>query len=65
MSKETFSVASIGFDERDQNVLMTVVTLTKNRKPGFVLFEATPISKLADVLVVDADKTDAVQRWNA
>jgi len=65
MSKETFSVASIGFDERDQNVLLTVVTLTKNRKPGFVLFEATPINKLADILVVDADKTDAVKRWTA
>ena len=65
MNKETFSIASIGFDERDQNVLLTVVTLAKNRKPGFVLFEPTPTNKHADILIVDTDKMDAIKRWTA
>ena len=59
MTKETFSIASIGFDERDQNVLLTVVTLAKTRKPGFILFEPTPANKQADILLVDADKPEA------
>jgi twitching motility two-component system response regulator PilG len=65
MTKETFSIASIGFDERDQNVLLTVVTLAKKRKPGFILFESTPTNKQADILLVDADKPDAVKRWSS
>ena len=65
MNKETFSIASIGFDERDQNVLLTMVTLAKNRKPSFVLFESTPANKQADILLIDADKHDAVKRWNS
>ena len=65
MTKETFSIASIGFEERDQGVLITVVTLAKNRKPGFILFESTPANKQADILIVDADKPDAVQRWSS
>ena len=65
MAKDTFTIASIGFDERDQNVLLTVVALSKNRLPCFMLFEATPDKKLADILIVNADKPDAVQRWNA
>ena len=65
MNKDTFTIASIGFDERDQNVLLTLVTLAKNRKPCFMLFESTPGKKLADILIVNSDKPDAVQRWNA
>ena len=65
MTKETFSIASIGFDERDQNILLTVVTLAKNRKPGFILFEPTPANKHADILIVDTDKADGVKRWTA
>lgn len=65
MNKEIFSIASIGFDERDQNVLITVITLARNRKPGFILFESTPAIKHADILLVDADKPDAVKRWTS
>jgi two-component system cell cycle response regulator len=65
MTKEIFSIASIGFDERDQNVLLTVTALAKNRKPGFILFESSPTNKQADILLVDADKHDAVKRWTS
>jgi len=64
MTKDFFTIASIGFDERDQNVLLTVVALAKTRLPRFVLFESSPDKKLADILIVNADKPDAVQRWN-
>ncbi len=65
MTKDTFTIASIGFEERDQNVLLTLITLAKNRLPRFTLFEPSPDKKMADILIVDADKPDAVQRWNA
>ena len=65
MNKDTFAIASIGFEERDQNVLVTLVTLAKTRKPCFILFESAPDRKLADILIVNSDKADAVQRWNA
>src|SRR3989337_4369887 len=65
MTKDTFTIASIGFDERDQNVLLTVVALAKNRLPSFMLVESSPDKKLADILIVNADKPDAIQRWNA
>jgi twitching motility two-component system response regulator PilG len=65
MTRDTFTIASIGFDERDQNVLLTVVALSKNRLPRFVLFESSPDKKLADILIVNADNSDAIQRWNA
>lgn len=65
MTKDTFTIASIGFDERDQNVLLTLVTLAKNRLPGFVLYDSSPEKKVADILIVNTDSPEAVQRWNA
>lgn len=65
MSENIFAVASIGFEERDQNVLSTAMALAKNRTPSFDLFESIQGRKFADILIVDADNPDAVRRWNA
>ena len=65
MTAEKFTIASIGFDEKDQNVLLTMVTLAKNRVPSFVLYEPSPEKKQADILVINADSAEAVQRWSA
>lgn len=64
MSKNTFVIASIGFGPRDSTVMLTLVTLAKNRKPGFVLFESQNEKKHADILLVDADNAEAVIKWN-
>ena len=65
MSNETFAVASIGFEERDQNVLSTAMTLAKSRVPSFDLFENTIGRKHADILIVDADNPEGIRRWGA
>lgn len=67
MAQDTFTIASIGFDEREQNVLLSLVTLAKSRRPSFILFDTSPDKnkRPANVLVVNADKPEAVQRWNA
>jgi twitching motility two-component system response regulator PilG len=67
MAQDTFTIASIGFDEQEQNVLLSLVTLAKNRQPRFILFDTSPDKnkRPANVLVVNADKPEAVQRWSA
>ena len=64
MNENIFVIASIGFGPRDSTVMLTLVTLAKNRKPGFVLFESQNEKKHADILVVDADNAEAIIKWN-
>ena len=64
MSENTFAVASIGFENRDQNVLITVMALAKSRSPSIDLFESMPDKGWADIVLVDADNTDSVRRWD-
>ncbi len=65
MSDDTFAVASVGFEDRDQQVLTTVMTLAKSRSPSFNLFESMADKKCADIIIVDADDADALKRWDA
>lgn len=65
MSTSIFAVASIGCEERDQNILITTMELAKSRTPSFALFEDMPDRKTADILVVNADNPDAIKRWKA
>jgi len=65
MTKDTFAIASIGLDEKDQKVLLAMVALAKGRVPKFVMHEPTPDKKPADIVFVNADAPDAVQRWQA
>ena len=65
MSNNIFAVASIGCEERDQNILITTMELAKSRTPSFALFEDMPDRKTADILVVNADNPDAIKRWKA
>ena len=64
MSDDTFAVASIGFENRDQNVLITVIALAKSRTPRFELFESMPDKGWADIVLVDADNPESVSRWD-
>jgi twitching motility two-component system response regulator PilG len=64
MSNDTFAVASIGFEDRDQNVLITVMALAKSRSPSFDLFESLPDKKWADIILVNADNPDSISRWD-
>ena len=66
MAQDTFTIASIGFDDQEQNVLLSLVTLAKNRLPRFILFDTSPDKnkKPPNVLIVNADKPEAVQRWH-
>ena len=65
MSNNIFAVASIGCEERDQNILITTMELAKSRNPSFALFEDMPDRKRADILIVNADNPDAIKRWKA
>lgn len=65
MSNEKYFVASIGLEEKDQQILLTMLALSKNRSPSFVLFEAGGDKKSADILLVDADNPKAIRRWTA
>ena len=65
MTKDTFVIASIGLDERDPKVLMAMVALAKGRTPRFAMHEPTPDKKPADIVFVNADVPEAVQRWTA
>ena len=65
MTKDSFAIASIGLDERDQKVLLAMVALAKARTPRFVMHEPTPDKKPADIVFVNADIPDAIQRWTA
>ena len=64
MASDTYYVASIGLDEKNQHVMLTTLTLSKSRKPSFTLFEAGGEKKTADILLVDADDPVAVKKWN-
>ena len=64
MSNDSFAVASIGFEERDQSVLSTAMALAAQRTPRFGLYETMTNRKYADILMVDADNPDAVRRWS-
>ena len=64
MSENTFVIASIGFGPRESTVMLTLVTLAKNRKPSFVLFESQNEKKHADILLIDADNAEAIIKWN-
>jgi len=64
MSENTFVIASIGFGPKESTVMLTLVTLAKNRKPSFVLFEAQNEKEHADILLVDADNAEAIMKWN-
>lgn len=63
MSENTYYVASIGLEDKDQQIMLAMLALSKNRTPSFVLFEAGGDKKTADILIVDADKPDAVTKW--
>lgn len=65
MSNEKYFVASIGLQDKEQQILLTMLALSKNRTPSFVLFEAGGDKKTADILLVDADNPDAINRWTA
>lgn len=65
MSNEKYFVASIGLEDKDQKILLTMLALSKNRTPSFVLFEAGGDKRTADILLVDADNPDAINRWTA
>jgi len=65
MSSEKYYVASIGLEEKDQQILLTMLALSKNRAPSFVLFESGGNKKSADILLVDADNPKAIKRWAA
>ena len=62
--KETFSVAILGFNEREQRVLQTLFNISASRKPSFtpyVFSRETP----ADMVMLDADNPRAVNGWHA
>lgn len=65
MSTEKYYVASIGLEEKDQQILLTMLALSKNRSPTFILFESGGNKKTADILLVDADNPKAIKRWTA
>lgn len=64
MSEDIYVIASIGFGPRESTIMLTLVTLAKNRKPGFILFESQNEKKHADILLVDADNAEAIIKWN-
>lgn len=64
MKKDIFTLASIGLDQADQNILLTLTALAKTRKPAFELYEHGKSGGTADILVVDADNPDAIKRWD-
>ena len=62
--KRTFSVAILGFNEREQRMLQTVFSISSSRDPSFapyVFSRQLP----ADIALVDADNPRAVNGWHA
>ncbi len=59
-----FSVALFGFSEAEQRLLTRVSNLSKTRNPAFSLAEPAS-DEPPDILLVDADDTDAVAAWQA
>ncbi len=59
-----FSVALFGFSEAEQRLLTRVSNLSKTRNPAFSLAEPAS-DEPHDILLVDADDTDAVAAWQA
>ena len=62
--KRTFSVAILGFSEREQRVLQTLFSMSSTRNPSFtpyVFSREVP----ADMVMLDADNPRAVNGWHA
>ena len=62
--KRTFSVAILGFNEREQRVLQTLFNISTTRNPSFgpyVFSREVP----ADIVMLDADNPRAVNGWHA
>ncbi len=59
-----FSVALFGFSEAEQRLLTRVFNLSATRNPAFSLAEPAS-DEPPDILLVDADDTDAVAAWQA
>lgn len=59
-----YSVAPIGFSERERRVLHSMFSLSKSRTPSFASYDLTQ-GGVADIVVLDVDNLRAVNGWQA
>ena len=66
-NKNTFSVATVGIDEKrsEMKVIQSVLTISKNRTPTFELQDRTTSKQLHNVTMVKVDERSAIERWHA
>ena len=66
-NNETFSVATIGIDEKksEMNVLQSVLIISQNRTPKFELHDTAAKKNPPAVVVVNSDDVEAIEKWHA
>jgi twitching motility two-component system response regulator PilG len=61
---QKFSVATLSVDERERHWLKGIIEISETRAVKFVAFAPKP-GTTPDIVIVDADKPKAFDRWNA
>lgn len=66
-NKNTFAVATIGFDEKksEMNVLQSVFIISQSRTPKFDFHDTGSKKEPPSVVVVNVDDVESVERWHA
>lgn len=59
-----FTVATLGFDERERAMFRDLLRISEHRSPTFSAHSRS-LGSLPHIVIVDADRPDALERWQA
>jgi CheY-like chemotaxis protein len=60
----SFSVATLGFEERERGALRDLLRISEHRSPTFNTHVRTS-GQLPHIVIVNADRPEAIERWRA
>jgi CheY-like chemotaxis protein len=60
----SFTVATLGFDERERAMFRDLLRISEHRSPTFSTHSRS-LGLLPHIVIVDADRPDALERWQA
>ncbi len=60
----SFTVATLGFDERERAMFRDLLRISEHRSPTFSTHSRS-LGSLPHIVIVDADRPDALERWQA
>lgn len=62
VDSETYTIATLGFEQAERRVLRQVLFISENRTPDFKPYEKSP-GKYPHIVIVNGDRDHAVRQW--